>query len=143
MIINGVNFDRGVHYDWYENVKNYDPLMKGNSWLNDSIRAEEKKLKNNNYNHLVFPKGPSGEDYSLKSLNIDQAKIAFLVLKKLLDWKDYCVGNKNEFEPLRLTVCGKAGTGKKFLIHTLVTEIRKLTQYNDSIIITAPTGKLF
>ena len=39
-----------------------------------------------------------------------------------------------------MTIVGKAGTGKSFLIQTIVSAIRKFTGINDSIIVTAPTG---
>ena len=41
-----------------------------------------------------------------------------------------------------MTVIGNAGTGKTFLIHTLVTAVRSLTQIYDTVIITSPTGML-
>ena len=44
------------------------------------------------------------------------------------------------FQPLRLTVIGKAGSGKSFLIHTIITAVRKLTGIDESVIICGPTG---
>ena len=39
-----------------------------------------------------------------------------------------------------MTVCGSSGTGKTFLIHTIITAIKILTNINENVIITGPTG---
>jgi GTPase SAR1 family protein len=48
--------------------------------------------------------------------------------------------SESEFEPLRLTVTGVAGSGKSTFIHTLVTAIRRLFQNEDSVAVCGPTG---
>src|SRR5687767_15904966 len=44
------------------------------------------------------------------------------------------------FTPLRLTLCGVAGSGKSTLINTLVTAIRKITRKTNSVYVCGPTG---
>ena len=44
------------------------------------------------------------------------------------------------FTPLRMTLCGVAGSGKSTLINTLVTAIRKITQKANSVYVCGPTG---
>ena len=39
-----------------------------------------------------------------------------------------------------MTVLGKGGTGKSFLINTIVSEIQQYFQTNESVLIVAPTG---
>lgn len=39
-----------------------------------------------------------------------------------------------------MTVIGKAGLGKSFLIKTLITMVRQITQVNNSVIVCGPTG---
>lgn len=44
------------------------------------------------------------------------------------------------FIPLRMTLCGVAGSGKSTLISTLVTAIRKITRKTNSVYVCGPTG---
>jgi energy-coupling factor transporter ATP-binding protein EcfA2 len=46
----------------------------------------------------------------------------------------------NTFTPLRMTVCGVAGSGKSTLINTFVSIVRTITQKTDSIYVCGPTG---
>ena len=48
--------------------------------------------------------------------------------------------NSYSFQPLIITVCGKAGTGKGFLIHTITSMLRQMTSYNGTVILCGPTG---
>ena len=75
----------------------------------------------------------------------EQSDIAYIVLQKILEWKlfpkKHYENNRLTFIPLRMTVIGKAGTGKSFLIQSLITAVRQFTNINDSVIVTAQTGK--
>ena len=56
-------------------------------------------------------------------------------------WFHHCIiAIRSEYKPLRLTVLGKGGTGKSYVINTIVTEVRKLFKTNGSVVIVAPTG---
>ena len=63
---------------------------------------------------------------------------------KIIEWIQYPTTfnqqNSYSFQPLRITVCGKAGTGKSFLIHTITSMIRQMTSYNGTVILCGPTG---
>ena len=48
--------------------------------------------------------------------------------------------HKKTFTPLRMTLCGVAGSGKSTLINNLVTAIQKITQKSNSVHVVAPTG---
>jgi hypothetical protein len=47
---------------------------------------------------------------------------------------------KDQFVPLRLTVRGTAGTGKSYIINTLVSYLRRMFGENDVVHVLAPTG---
>jgi hypothetical protein len=51
-----------------------------------------------------------------------------------------CKETSKPFEPLRMTICGMAGTGKSRLINTLVSIIRRMFQYNNTVHVGTPTG---
>lgn len=81
------------------------------------------------------------ENYMTKDLHEDQKEVAGVVMYKLQEWFR-CVesGTTENYTPLRLTVCGEAGSGKTVLINTLVTLIRRLTGTKNSVHVCGPTG---
>jgi hypothetical protein len=50
------------------------------------------------------------------------------------------VRQKDQFIPLRLTVRGAAGTGKSFIINTIVSYLRRMFGDNYVVHVLAPTG---
>ena len=48
--------------------------------------------------------------------------------------------NDKDYEPLRATVMGAGGTGKSYLINTICTMIKELTQSNETVKVAAPSG---
>ena len=48
--------------------------------------------------------------------------------------------NDPKYEPLRATVMGAGGTGKSYLINTICTMIKELTQSNETVKVAAPSG---
>ena len=81
------------------------------------------------------------ESYMTKDLHEDQKDVAAVVMYKLKEWFA-CVENEctSNYTPLRLTVCGEAGSGKTVLINTLVTLIRQLAGTKNSVHVCGPTG---
>ena len=140
---NGYVFDRGIHYNWSQRLFDNDPNLEGRTWLFDHIENYNRNFKNGN---LYLPTTNNGNNYYFTELNLEQKQIAFLVMDKIIEWVNFPKTNENkmiyDFMPLRMTVIGKAGSGKSFLIHTLITLVRQLTGINDSVIICGPTGKM-
>jgi CO dehydrogenase nickel-insertion accessory protein CooC1 len=48
--------------------------------------------------------------------------------------------NDNKYVPFRATVMGCGGTGKSYIINTILTTVRKMTRSNTTLIIGAPSG---
>ena len=48
--------------------------------------------------------------------------------------------NEESYIPFRATVVGCGGTGKSYVINTILTIIRKLTKRNTTILVGAPSG---
>ena len=109
--------------------------QNGQSWLFDEIENLNKQRDE----HLHIPKNDDNTDYKLENLNDDQFKIAFVILTKIKEWLK-CKETSKPFEPLRMTICGMAGTGKSRLINTLVSIIRRMFQYNNTVHVGTPTG---
>ena len=78
----------------------------------------------------------STEFFELENLQQDQETVCAYVLENLKEHFD----NPQAFTPLRLTVRGKAGSGKSTLIKTIVTAVRRICGYNDSVHVCGPTG---
>ena len=137
-------FDRGVHYEWDKRKFERDPSLTGNTWLEKNIN-KENTLSNSQISELIFSLKYNGDSYKLDDLSSEQAHIALVVINKIIEWMDFPgrhrQNNNVTFNPLRITVVGKAGTGKSFLIHTIVTAVKMLTGVNNSVFVTAPTGK--
>ena len=50
------------------------------------------------------------------------------------------LNNDTKYKPLQATVMGCGGTGNSFIINTIISIVRTMTQLNDSILVGAPTG---
>jgi hypothetical protein len=48
--------------------------------------------------------------------------------------------NDTKYKPLRATVMGCGGTGKSFIINTIISIVRNMTQMNDTVKVGAPSG---
>ena len=73
--------------------------------------------------------------YKVAFLRRDQQQIVAIVLHNI-----YCWLYASNYEPLRMTISGVAGSGKSTLIQTLVSLVRILFQHNDVVHVCAPTG---
>ncbi len=82
------------------------------------------------------------EEYSIDACREDQKLVLSYILQYLKKWEE--LGKTKEsiesFTPLRMTLCGVAGSGKSTLINTLVTAIRKITGKINSVYVCGPTG---
>ncbi len=48
--------------------------------------------------------------------------------------------NDKKYKPLQVTVMGCGGTGKSFIINTIISIGRNMTQMNDTIKVGSPSG---
>jgi hypothetical protein len=48
--------------------------------------------------------------------------------------------NNKKYKPLQATVMGCGGTGKSFIINTIIYTVRNMTQMNDTVKVGAPSG---
>jgi len=93
---------------------------------------------------LDLPKRNDGSAYLIENLKTDQMKIICFILGHLKAWMEQ-VGNVNvqseNLPYLRMTIRGKAGTGKSTLINTLITVLRTLFNSRNVAHVVAPTGQ--
>ena len=85
----------------------------------------EKKIPPENWLHHQSKRlSHKSNNLGITKLRKDQRKIFLVVMNKLLEWMT-CDDYRN-FKPLRMTVRGAAGTGKTFLIYTIVKVIKHI-----------------
>lgn len=108
----GLQFERGVHFPWSKRLSDRDPNFNGTNWLFQQIDQIGQQQQ------LFIPTKSDGSNYCFSDLNENQRNIGFIIMHKIMEWINYAVNNDNPnqymFKPLRMTVCGKAGTGKSF-----------------------------
>src|SRR5687767_7765173 len=82
------------------------------------------------------------EEYLIDACSNDQKDVLAHILHCFKQWNEIenNPDSQETFTPLRMTLCGVAGSGKSTLISTLVTAIQKITQKNNSVHVVAPTG---
>ena len=85
---------------------------------------------------LFIPKKKDGSDYKIEHLNPEQQELVISAISTIIKF----LTNDPTYKPLRATTMGCGGTGKSFLINTLVSLIRRYTQQNDTIKVAAPSG---
>ena len=142
VVYEGTQFDRGIHYPWSDRLSTRDPNLDGENWLFNQIdNYNADVLKNGS--KLTIPLKKDRTHYGFSDLNNDQCQIAYMVMNKIIEWIEYPMAKNDQhqysFSPLRMTIKGKAGTGKGFLINSLISMVRKLTNINESVIICGPT----
>ena len=97
-------------------------------------------------NDLILPQRRTQqhtlEEYSIDDCRDDQKVVLSYILQYFKTWYelDKTPESLEAFVPLRMTLCGVAGSGKSTLINTLVTAIRKITQKTNSVYVCGPTG---
>jgi len=85
---------------------------------------------------LEIPTQKDGSEYLLKDLSEQQQAVVLASIDTIVKF----LNNDTKYKPLRATVMGCGGTGKSFIINTIISIVRTMTQLNDSILVGAPTG---
>ena len=82
------------------------------------------------------------KEYTIDGCSEDQKKVLSYILQYLKNWYDLVKTSDvlKSFTPLRMTLCGVAGSGKSTLINALVTAIRKITGKTNSVYVCGPIG---
>jgi hypothetical protein len=126
----------GIDYDWskrvFKGIRGIGTTMGETfpDYLKDFFYGTAQST------HIHVPQKKNKSDYILEDLNFEQQSVVICALDAVIKF----VNNDPTYEPLRATVVGCGGTGKSFIINTLVSILRKYTNRNDSIRVAAPTG---
>ena len=85
---------------------------------------------------LRIPKKSNGDVYRIEALNEEQKIVVICALEAVVKF----LTNDETYKPLRATVVGCGGTGKSYIINTLISVMRNYTQINDTVKVAAPSG---
>jgi hypothetical protein len=122
--INNVTVDIGKNKDW--SITNYEQMhqttIDGKEYLtqtnnmyynNDKSIGTDKSLK--------IPMTKNGEEYSINSLAPEQKSAVLAVIDTIIKF----LRNEESYIPFRATVVGCGGSGKSYIINTILTIVRK------------------
>ena len=85
--------------------------------------------------NLVIPTQTNCNEYDAEQLSDDQKTIVYNAVDTVIKF----LNNDLSYKPTRATIMGSAGTGKSFIINTIISMVRKLTSSNDTVQIAAPS----
>jgi len=138
--ISGMNVDIGQDVDWttlrYAGERKV--RIPGEQWMKHTTKKFYKTAKNRymfDAEELIIPKTKQGQEYNVDSSK-EQRKIVYSVVDTVIKF----LTNDPSYRPFRATIMGCGGTGKSYVINTIITLIRRLTSSNDTIQIAAPSG---
>ena len=129
--------DLGIDHDWtklsfkgeragdHMDPETYTDYLKAHFYSDQSDREA-----------LNIPKTKCGGDYRVDSLNAEQQLIVISAMEAIVKF----LNNDETYKPLRATVVGCGGTGKSYIINTLISLIRRYTGLNDTVKVAAPSG---
>ncbi len=83
-----------------------------------------------------IPKQKDGSKYSLKNLSKQQQAVVIAAIDTIVKF----LKNNKKYKPLQATIMGCGGTGKSFIINTIISIVRNMTQMNDAVKVGAPSG---
>jgi hypothetical protein len=139
-MIEGQTVDIGKDHDWstnaFDNKRNV--VMDGRDYI-EYVKEEfykAQKVETASSEQLNIPKRKDGSNYSIEQLNCEQERIVLAAVDTIIKF----LTNDKDYKPLRATVMGCGGTGKSYIINTIISIIRNLTMTNDAVQVAAPSG---
>ena len=79
--------------------------------------------------NLVIPLQTNSNEYDAEQLSDEQKTIVYNAVDTVVKF----LNNDLSYKPTRATIMGSAGTGKSFIINTIISMVRKLTSSNDTV----------
>ena len=139
-VIDGMTVNIGTNFDWSESLfgEGRDVTIDGNSWV-DTIRerhANAIKDQAQAIDNLVIPNQKNGNAYDVEMLSDEQKSVVYDAVDTVMK----SLANDPNYKPMRATIMGSGGTGKSFIINTIISMVRTLTCSNEPIQIGVPSG---
>ena len=139
-VIDGMTVDIGTNFDWSESLykEQRGVTIDGTSWVEAIQQQHDKAVKDQAQavDNLVIPTQKNGDAYDVEMLSDEQKSIVYDAVDTVMKF----LANDPDYKPLRATIMGSGGTGKSFIINTIISMVRTLTCSNDTVQIAAPSG---
>jgi len=133
--IEGYQCDLGKDKDWtMYRVEGRETSIEGEKYL-EEMQARYYEGESDD-SPISLPKNKFGKEYQFDDLTEEQKPIVLGALDAIMKF----LRNDETYKPFRATILGCGGTGKSFIINTLITILRRLTQCNEAVKVAAPTG---
>lgn len=137
-VIDGMTVDIGTDVDWtlMRFSSERDVTLDGKDWITSVTDTYYKNATEvASSKQLVIPKQKNGKNYSVRNSE-EQSEIVYTAVDTIIKF----LNNDPSYKPMRATVMGCGGTGKSFIINTIIAMVRKLTDSNDTVQVAAPSG---
>ena len=139
-VIDGMTVDIGIDRDWLDlgYKERRETKVEGGAWV-DQMRARQEKAVRDQamaVDDLVIPTQRDGRPYNIETMSAEQKKIVYAAIDTTIKF----LNNNPSYKPMRATVMGSGGTGKSFIINTIIAMVRSLTSSNDTVQVAAPSG---
>jgi hypothetical protein len=132
---------RGYNYDWSKPTFSRNPSLwkTAKTFLSEALNNSGTDVSD-----IDIPVRKVDEEvvhYNIRYATSSQSAVLYKVFGKIREWMEWKAGDQNsKFVPLRLSVRGAAGTGKSFIINTIVSYMRLMFDDNDVVHVVAHTG---
>jgi hypothetical protein len=111
--------------------------IEGKEYLNQTAKLYHNSNDSANAdNTLKIPKTKDGKKYSIESMASEQKNVVLAVIHTIVKF----LKNDKSYVPIQATIMGCGGTGKSYIINTLLTITRNMTRSNATLFVGAPSG---
>jgi hypothetical protein len=137
--LNNTTVDIGQQKDW--SISDYKEerltTIDGKEYLNQTAKLYyDSKNSADTDITLNISKTKDGKDYTIESLAPEQKNVVLAVMDTIVKF----LRNDKNYVPFRGTIMGCGGTGKSYIINTILTMIANMTKSNAPVLIGAPSG---
>lgn len=138
-LLDVLNVSVGHDKDWsISDVQPVKQLCPGQDWISYAQDTLDNITKSDTTKaeDLNIPLQRNGKPYTIESLSTEQKEITLSAVDTIMKF----LNNDKDYKPYRATVMGGGGTGKSFIINTIISIVRNLTGCNDTVQVAAPSG---
>jgi hypothetical protein len=137
--LNITTVDIGKNKDW--SISDYKEkrltAIDGKEYLSKTAKLYYNSNDSaNTDNTLKIPMTKDGKDNSIESMAPEQKKVVLAVIHTIVKF----LKNDKSYVPFWATIMGCGGTGKSYIINTILTVMRNMTRSNGTVLIGAPSG---
>ncbi len=134
--VNDVTVDIGQNKAW--SISDFKEIqsttIEGKKYVEQITKQYYNDSKD--HNNIQIPAQKDESDYTLDALSEQQQAVVLASIDTIVKF----LNNDTKYKPLRAIVMGCDGTGKSFIINTIISIVQKMTQQNDTIQVGVPTG---